>query len=210
MSSRAVDRSTDSAHGLRLNAATFLRGITTLVLFATAVLVVGGTTAADAPTYAYDAPIIARTHVHEINAADARSALLSVAKEESAGPLAEARGTSTTFLSRNNATESGPSFYRGAKPGEAPSLEPRPNDFKVDAATGTVKPTHGVSVFDNPGSVTSKGFVPHEVDFASVPPELQIIQRGADAAHYEIVPQVGANLTPEQYKGLMCQMVCKS
>ncbi len=67
-----------------------------LVLFATAVLVVGGTTAADAPTYAYDAPIIARTHAHEINAADARSALLSVAKEESARPLAEARGASTT------------------------------------------------------------------------------------------------------------------
>jgi RHS repeat-associated protein len=108
------------------------------------------------------------------------------------------------------ASEEGPSFYRGAKPGEAPSFEPRPNDFKVDPATGTVKPTHGVSVFDNPGSVTSKGFVPHEVDLWSVPPELQIIQRGADPAHFEIMPQVGANVTPEQYKGLMCQIVCKS
>lgn len=118
-------------------------------------------------------------------------------------------------LSRNNppketATEEGPSFFRGAKPGEAPSFEPRPNDFKVDPATGTVKPTHGVSVFDNPGSVTSKGFVPHEVDVSSVPPDLQIIQRGADPTHFEITPQVGANLTPEQYKGLMCQIVCKS
>lgn len=107
MSSRAVDRSTDSAHGLRVNVATFLRGITTLVLFATAVLVVGGTTAADAPTYAYDAPIIARTHVQEINAADARSVLLSVAKEESARPLAEARGTSTTSSRSVVATEAG-------------------------------------------------------------------------------------------------------
>ena len=97
------------------------------------------------------------------------------------------------------ATESGPSFYRGAKPGDAPSFEPRPNDFKVDPATGAVKPTHGVSVFDNPGSVTSKGFVPHEVDLSSVPPELRIVQRGADPAHFEIMPQVGADLTPEQY-----------
>jgi hypothetical protein len=111
-------------------------------------------------------------------------------------------------LAIGSATE-GPSFYRGAKPGEAPSFEPRPTDFKVDAATGTVKPTHGVSVFDNPGSVTSKGLVPHEVDLLSVPPELQIIQRGADPTHFEITPQVGSNLTPEQYKGLMCQIVCK-
>ena len=117
-----------------------------------------------------------------------------------AGQVSIGRGT----------TESGPSFYRGARPGEAPSFEPRANDFKVDAATGTVKPTHGVSVFDNPGSATSKGFVPHEVDVASVPPELQIIQRGADPAHFEIVPQVGADLTPAQYKELMCQIVCKS
>ena len=107
------------------------------------------------------------------------------------------------------ATAEGPSFFRGAKPDEAPSFEPRPNDFKVDPATGTVKPTHGVSVFDNPGSVTSNGFVPHEVDLSSVPPELRIIQRGADPAHFEIMPQMGADLSPEQYKGLICQIVCK-
>jgi hypothetical protein len=34
-----------------------------------------------------------------------------------------------------------------------------------------------VSVFDNPGSVTSKGFTPHEIDLTSVPPELRIIQQ---------------------------------
>jgi hypothetical protein len=59
--------------------------------------------------------------------------------------------------------------------------------------------------------VTSKGFVPHEVDLSSVPPELRIIQRNpANPMHFEITPQVGADLTPEQYKGLMCQIVCKS
>jgi hypothetical protein len=107
------------------------------------------------------------------------------------------------------ATEAGPQFYRGAKPGEAPSFSPRPTEFKVDAATGTVKPTHGVSVFDNPSSVSSKGFVPHEIDMASVPPELRVIQRGNDLAHYEIVPEAGSNLTPGQFCELLGQIVCK-
>ena len=52
-------------------------------------------------------------------------------------------------------------FYRGAKPGIEPGFVPRPGDFKIDPRTGLVKDTHGVSVFDNPLSVSSKGFVPH-------------------------------------------------
>ena len=35
---------------------------------------------------------------------------------------------------------------------------------KVDPETGLVRPAHGVSVFDNPASVTTKGFTPHRID----------------------------------------------
>ena len=79
------------------------------------------------------------------------------------------------------------------------TITPRPNEFKVDGATGNVKPTHGVSVFDNPTSVSSKGFTPHRVDQSTVPENLQIIQRGRDPAHFDITPKPDANLTPEQF-----------
>lgn len=105
MSSRAVDRSTDSAHGLRLNAATFLRGITTLVLFVTAVLVVRGTTAADAPTYAYDAPAVASVDAGPFTPTEASPTQLGGSREESASLSVGARGTVTTFPTRNIATE---------------------------------------------------------------------------------------------------------
>lgn len=95
-----------------------------------------------------------------------------------------------------DAANGGPSFFRGSRAGEPPSFVPRPNEFKIDPETGFVRDTHGVSVFDNPGSVSSKGFTPHEINAATVPDELRIIQRGQDPRHSEIVPQPGANLTP--------------
>jgi hypothetical protein len=101
-----------------------------------------------------------------------------------------------------------PRFFRGARPGEEPSFVPRPNEYKVDSSTGSVRPTHGVSVFDNPASVSSKGFVPYEVDQSTIPSELRIIQRGGDPRHYEIVPQQGISLTPQQYTDLLCQISC--
>ncbi|TQV84842.1 hypothetical protein FKG94_04700 [Exilibacterium tricleocarpae] len=104
----------------------------------------------------------------------------------------------------------GPDFYRGAKPGAAPDFTPRPNEFKVDKVTGTVKPTHGVSVFDNPSSVSSKGFVPHKVDQSSVPDTLQIIQRGKVPRHFEITPKPGANLTPQQFIDACSKISCSN
>jgi hypothetical protein len=89
--------------------------------------------------------------------------------------------------------------FRGAKPGESPTFVPRPNDYKVDPKTGFVRETHGVSVFDNSGSVSSKGFIPHRIDESSFPGSLRVIQRGKDLRHFEIVPVPGANLTPERY-----------
>ena len=103
-----------------------------------------------------------------------------------------------------------PSFFRGARPGEEPSFTPRPNEYKVDPSTGSVRPTHGLSVFDNPASVSSKGFEPYEVDQSTIPDELRIIQRGGDPSHYEIVPQQGTSLTPEEFTNLLCQISCKA
>jgi RHS repeat-associated protein len=99
-------------------------------------------------------------------------------------------------------------FFRGVKEGEAPSFVPRPKDFKVDPKTGFVKDTHGVSVFDNPASVSSKGYVPHRVDQSSVPDSLRFIQRGSDPRHFEIVPMPGANLTPQQFINACSSIVC--
>jgi hypothetical protein len=94
-------------------------------------------------------------------------------------------------------------FYRGSRLGEPVSFEPQPNEYRVDPATGFVRPTHGVSVFDNRESVASRGFVPHRVDMSSVSSDLQIIQRGEDPHHYEITPRPGTSLLPEDYAALL-------
>jgi len=83
----------------------------------------------------------------------------------------------------------GLAMFRGARPGESPSFSPKPGEFKIDNDTGLVKNTHGVSVFDNAESVSSKGFVPHEVDLSTVPESLKIEQRGKDPKHFEIMPK---------------------
>jgi RHS repeat-associated protein len=48
-------------------------------------------------------------------------------------------------------------FYRGSRPPEPVSFVPQPYEYRIDSVTGFVKDTHGVSVFDNPYSVASKG-----------------------------------------------------
>ncbi len=106
------------------------------------------------------------------------------------------------------AEEGGLSFFRGARLGSEPSFVPRPGEFKVDPVSGFVKDTRGVSVFNNPGSVSSKGFVPYEVEQGSIPSSLRIIQRGADPSHFEIVPTPGANLTPEQFINACASILC--
>jgi RHS repeat-associated protein len=101
-------------------------------------------------------------------------------------------------------------YYRGAKPGEPPSFAPRETEYKVDQQTGYVKPTHGVSVFDNPESVSRNGYVSHAVDQSTVPDDLHIIQRGRDSHHYEIVPTPGANLAPENFAERLSQIRTRS
>jgi hypothetical protein len=62
------------------------------------------TTTASAASFIYDAPASARVGVHESGAAEV-SPRLSVAREESALPSAEAWGAPTTLLTPRNATE---------------------------------------------------------------------------------------------------------
>jgi hypothetical protein len=71
-------------------------------------------------------------------------------------------------------------FYRGGN-----SLRPRPGEVRIDPATGLLRPTHGVSVFDRPDNLDRFGGA-YEV--MTVPDKLRIVQRGRDPHHFEIVP----------------------
>ncbi len=105
---------------------------------------------------------------------------------------------------------SGGTYYRGSKAGQPVTFTAKPNEFKVDPKTGIVKPTHGVSLFDNEQSIAGKGFEPNEVDPESVPDTLQIKQRGNDPKHFEIMPADEAKLTPEQYQNELSKLKTKS
>lgn len=72
-----------------------------------------------------------------------------------------------------------------------------------------MKPTHGLSVFDNPASVSATNRIPYEIDLNSVPNTLQFIQRGLDPSHYEIVPADGADLTTEEFLCGLAQVTCR-
>lgn len=78
-------------------------------------------------------------------------------------------------------------FFRGGS-----SVEPKPGEYKIK--DGLVQPTHGISVFSNPDKTAKWGT--HEIE--SIPPELQIKQRGKDPEHYEIMPK--EPMSEEQYK----------
>jgi len=79
-------------------------------------------------------------------------------------------------------------FFRGSRKCEPANFYAKPGDYRIDQKSGLVKTTHGVSVFNNPESVESKGFYPHKINMSTVGDNLKIIQRGNDLKHYEIVP----------------------
>jgi hypothetical protein len=78
-------------------------------------------------------------------------------------------------------------FYRGGD-----SLKPTSRDVRVDPITGFLKNTRGVSVFSRPDGLDRFGGA---YRLTNVPPELSIIQRGANPTHYEIVPATAMTLT---------------
>ena len=84
-----------------------------------------GTTTTTAATYSYDASTSARVDAHELEPAAASPAQLSDLPEGSASPSAAARGTSTTPLALDNATNTVGGVDTGMvhgpiKPGEVP------------------------------------------------------------------------------------------
>jgi hypothetical protein len=88
-------------------------------------------------------------------------------------------------------------FYRGGN-----SLKPKPYEVKIDSATGLLQTTHGVSVFDRPDNLDRFGGV---YQITAVPNDLNIVQRGRDPHHFEIVP--AWPMTPAEYEDALNQVV---
>ena len=87
-------------------------------------------------------------------------------------------------------------YYREGK-----DFSARPSEIKM-SKNGMVRTTHGVSVNTNPGAVSQHG-VPHKI--VDLPDGLDIIQRGTNLSHYEIVPAQPMPLS--QYQDLLSQIV---
>ena len=72
------------------------------------------------------------------------------------------------------------------------SLAPRPQDVRIDPATGLLLTTHGVSVFDRPDGLERFGGA---IRVTAVPATLGIIRRGRNPHHFEIVPAQPMTMT---------------
>jgi hypothetical protein len=86
--------------------------------------------------------------------------------------------------------------YRGGN-----SFKVKPNEVKIDAETGLLKTTHGVSVNVDASKVSKFGGA-YKIE--SLPEGLKIIQRGADAGHFEIVP--AKPMTLNEFQDLLNQI----
>ncbi len=73
-----------------------------------------------------------------------------------------------------------PEYFRGGN-----SLAPTPADVRIDPATGLLRTTHGVSVYDRPDNLDRFGGA---YRVGVLPDKLMIVQRGRDPHHFEIVP----------------------
>lgn len=87
--------------------------------------------------------------------------------------------------------------YRGGT-----NLRPRPGEVRVDPATGLLRTTHGISVYDRPDNLERFGGA---YEIVSAPDKLRIIQRGRDSHHFEIVPAVPMSLA--EYEEVLQQIV---
>jgi len=91
--------------------------------------------------------------------------------------------------------EGGP-FYRGG-----PSLQPHPQEVRIDQQTGLLATTHGISLHRSPARLRRFGAV-YEV--LSIPEGLKVQQRGRDPQHFELMP--AQPMTLEQYRQLLDQV----
>lgn len=74
------------------------------------------------------------------------------------------------------------------------------SDIRIDYDTGLVKTTHGVSLNIDPNAVPGQAY-----KIESIPDGLQIIQRGNNPMHFEIVPSTPMSLS--QFQNLLNQIV---
>ena len=77
----------------------------------------------------------------------------------------------------------------------------KPNEIKINKATGNVKTTHGVSINVDPNNVSKFGGA-YKIE--SIPEGLKIVQRGAKLEHFEIVPEYEMPL--EEFQNLLNQI----
>jgi|GEM_PF-3980431 len=77
-------------------------------------------------------------------------------------------------------------------------------DIKIDPNTGMVKTTHGVSVNTSAEKIDKFGGA---YEITSMPEELQIIQRGKDQSHFEIVPK--EEMSKEKFQGFLNKIETK-
>ena len=102
--------------------------------------------------------------------------------------------------------EGGP-YWRGYKPGEEITFTGRAGiDYKVNRETGLVSPGKGPSITTDPAKLGKYGRIGAEVDISTIPGELEIIQRGNDPDHYEIVVPKGVSMTEDELQGLLGQI----
>jgi hypothetical protein len=137
-----------------------LAWLMTCILVALGVFWSTGTTTATAATFTYDAPAAERNGVLPTETAETISMQSRDLREESALPACDARSTATTPLVTFVATGAVPQFYRGAKPGEAPSFSLRPTEFKVDAANRHGEADAWSIGIRQPGGCVVEGFRP--------------------------------------------------
>jgi RHS repeat-associated protein len=90
-----------------------------------------------------------------------------------------------------------PVVYRGGI-----DLTPRLGDVRIDKTTGLLRPTHGVSVFDDLSLAEPFGGA-YQVEY--LPEGLKIQQRGQNLHHYEIMP--AEPMTFEAFAELLQQVV---
>src|SRR5439155_4904515 len=88
-------------------------------------------------------------------------------------------------------------YYRGGN-----SIRPKPYEVRIDPATGLLRTTHGVSVYDRPDNLSRFGGA---YQVTAVPGELRIVQRGRDPHHFEIVPS--KPMTLAEYEQALNQII---
>jgi hypothetical protein len=100
---------------------------------------------------------------------------------------------------RTNIPAGTPRIYRGGD-----SLQARPKiDVKIDAQTGLVKPTRGVSLSTDAAGLAQRFGSAKEV--VSIPEQLQVVR--TSATHYELAPRYA--MTFEEYQSLLSQVILK-